>query len=113
MFSFLKVKKQESRGFNYKPRYYDSEKEAFLSKIQNKEKNEVEEIQKNGNKEIHKLRIREELGNAKTNARRNLRGLWQGSNLRLVAIIIALIALAYFILHRFLPVFLSMLFPNG
>lgn len=113
MFSFLKVKKQESRGFKYKPRYFDAEKEVLLSKIQEKEKTVNSEGQSDNQKEMLKMRIRDELSLAKANSRRDMRGLWQGGNLRLIAIIIGLIGISYFILHRFLPVFLSMLFPNG
>ena len=40
MFGFLKVKKHESRGFSYKPRFFDPEKEALRQKISAAEKSE-------------------------------------------------------------------------
>jgi hypothetical protein len=113
MFSFLKIKKQESRGFNYKPQYYDAEKENLLSRIREKQKEEETASNNDTNGEMIKMRIRDEFQIAKISARRNQIGLWQGSNLRLIAIMIALLCISYFILNRFLPVFLSMLFPNG
>jgi hypothetical protein len=107
MFSFLKVKKQESRGFGYKPRYFDSEKESFVrkSKVENKELD-----RDSTNKEFVKHKIKEDLRHAKDSYRREHRGLWQGSNWRLLGIIIFLLFLSYFILNKFLPLLLGIIF---
>jgi hypothetical protein len=112
MFGFLKIKKHESKGFKYKPRFYDAEKEALNAKA--KAINSSEEISETDTeKEFVKIRIKEELQHAKTTARRDMRGLWKGGNLRLISIIIILVLISYFILHRFLPAFIQYLFPEG
>jgi hypothetical protein len=109
MFGFLKVNRQESRGFNYKPRYYDAEKESLKSKIRESKKRDGQDIP-DENKEIVKMRVREEIRLARSHNRRDIRGLWQGGNMRMVLVLIALIGLFYFLLNKFLPIFMQMLF---
>lgn len=113
MFSFLKTKRHESRGFNYKPRFYDSEKELMRAKVKEAQLKEEGKSMATEEKELLKYRIREELRHAKSTARRDMRGLWQGGSFRLIIILVALIAFAYYVLNRFLPVFLQMFFPEG
>ena len=56
MFGFLKIKKHESKGFKYKPRFYDAEKEALKAKA--KAINSSEEISETDTeKEFVKIRI--------------------------------------------------------
>jgi len=110
MFGFLKVKKHESRGFNYKPRYFDAEKEALKQKINAAERAEGKSL--NEDTEAVKLRIRDSMRHAKTINRRDLRGLWQGGNLRIIAILIALILFFYIAMTKFLPMILQMFFPE-
>jgi hypothetical protein len=120
MFGFLKVKKHESRGFNYKPRYYDAEKEALASKIKALEKKEeaaeketdVKQELVQLEKETIKTRLKEELRHAKDTSRRDMRGLWKGGNMRIFAILVGLLVFSYIVLQRFLPMFLKMLFPE-
>jgi len=120
MFGFLKVKKHESRGFGYKPRYYNAEKDALASKIKTLEKKEnvVEEQTTVADdivrleKETIKTRLKDQLRHARTTARRDLRGLWKGGNVRILAIIGALLVFSYFVLQRFLPTLLKILFPE-
>lgn len=111
MFGFLKVKKHEARGFNYKPRYFDAEKEALRQKINASEKNSSssEEID---DASVVKSRIRDGLRHAKNVSRRDLKGLWRGGNVRIIAILIALIIFFYIAMYRFLPVIIQMFFPE-
>jgi hypothetical protein len=107
MFSFLKVKKHESKGFSYKPRYFDLDKESFINKSQI----ENSESHKEGaKKEFVKHKIKEDLRHAKDSYRRQHRGLWQGSNWRLLGIIIILIFFSYVVLNKFLPLLLNFIF---
>lgn len=110
MFGFLKVKKHEARGFNYKPRYFDAEKEALRQKINASEKTaSSEEID---DATVVKSRIRDGLRHAKNVSRRDLKGLWRGGNVRIIAILIALIIFFYIAMYRFLPVIIQMFFPE-
>jgi hypothetical protein len=109
MFGFLKVKKNESRGFNYKPRYFDAEKEELKQKINASEKKD-EAV--NEDAEAVKLRIREGIRHAKTVNRRDLKGLWRGGNVRIITILVALILFFYIVMNKFLPVFMKMFFPE-
>jgi len=110
MFGFLKVKKQESRGFNYKPRYFDAEKEALRQKINAAEKAEGKSISEDS--ELVKSRIRDSMRHAKSVNRRDLRGLWRGGNVRIIAILVALILFFYIAMTKFLPVIVQMFFPE-
>ena len=110
MFGFLKVKKHESRGFNYKPRYFDPEKEALRQKINAAEKAEGKSI--NEDSELVKSRIRDSMRHAKSVNRRDLRGLWRGGNVRIIAILVALIFFFYIAMTKFLPVIEQMFFPE-
>ncbi len=110
MFGFLKVKKHESRGFSYKPRYFDPEKEALRQKISAAEKAEGKSL--NEDTESVKSRIRDSMRHAKNVNRRDMRGLWRGGNLRIVAILITLIFFFYIAMTKFLPVIVQMFFPE-
>lgn len=110
MFGFLKVKKHESRGFSYKPRYFDPEKEALRQKISAAEKAEGKSL--NEDTESVKSRIRDSMRHAKNVNRRDMRGLWRGGNVRIVAILIALIFFFYIAMTKFLPVIVQMFFPE-
>ena len=107
MFSFLKIKKHESKGFGYKPRYFDLEKDSFVKK--NQIENSASNIE-GEKKEFVKHKIKEDLRHAKDSYRRQHRGLWQGSNWRLLGIIIFLLFLSYYILNKFLPFLLGIIF---
>ncbi len=113
MFSFLRTKRHESRGFSYKPRFYDADKELMRVKVKEAQLKEEGKTLASEDKELMKIRIREELKHAKTTARRDMRGLWQGGSFRLILILVALIAFAYYILNRFLPVFIQIFFYEG
>ena len=110
MFGFLKVKNHESKGFNYKPRYFDAEKEALRQKINAADKAEDKSL--NEDSEAVKSRIRDSMRHAKNVNRRNLRGLWQGGNIRIIGILVALILFFYIVMYKFLPVIMQMLFPE-
>jgi hypothetical protein len=110
MFGFLKVKKHEARGFNYKPRYFDAEKEALRQKIKSSEMHSQEgDID---DAAVVKSRIRDGLRHAKNVSRRDLKGLWRGGNVRIIAILIALIFFFYIVMNKFLPVIIQMFFPE-
>jgi len=110
MFGFVKFKKPESRGFKYKPRYYDPEKEALQHKIKAKLEEQSMELNSD-NFEREKLKERISLGfKERTDSRRNPRGLWKGSNTRMALIIVALLFFSYWVLHQFSPVFIRFVF---
>lgn len=108
MLKFFKLGGREPRGFGYQPRFYDADKEALENRVR------AAEGRKTGNidREVTKMRIREELRLAREIAKREHRGLWSGGILRLLIILGILTAAAYAALERWLPGLLHFWFPN-
>lgn len=108
MLGFFKMKKHESRGFKYQPRFYNKDKEEIKSRIKAAEARKAN----SQDGEAAKLRIREELRRARSLSRREHRGLWNGSTFRMLIILIVLMIVAYVALNQWLPGLLDFWFPN-
>jgi Flp pilus assembly protein TadB len=108
MLGFFKVKKHENRGFNYQPRFYNKDKEEINTRIKAAEARR--ENAQDG--EAAKLRIRDELRRARTLSRRQHKGLWNGSSVRMLVILIILMGAVYVALNQWLPGLLNFWFPD-
>ena len=97
---FFKIYKPQT--YNYKPRYYDPEKEARKEREKKYGKNENGETVENGKKfstSLHRGSFREELENERGLRGSTYRKHSRQSNTRLIIIIAILGAIAYLILR--------------
>lgn len=85
-------KTQKHRSFNFRPRYYDADKEAFEERIR---RIESELSTENSDIEATKLRIRQKFESRRSNSGS---ASHKASNIRILVILGILGALAYWIL---------------
>jgi len=109
MLGFFKIRKHESRTFNYKPRFYDAEKQELQHRIKAAENLNQHEA---ANRETAKTRIKTELRRARTSSRRGYKGLWKGSTFRMLLILVGLITLLLYALNQWLPSLLKLWYPD-
>lgn len=100
--------KNQKREFGYQPRYYNAEKEERERRIKRAElKAEIDgELTKS--RLSNEFRTMRERGNTQKH-----KNIMHSSTFRLLIIFIALCGLSYFVLHRFLPSFMSYLFDES
>lgn len=103
MMTFFKIKKHEPRKFNYKPRYYNAEKESMQNKLK---------LAEGDRGEAAKARIRESLERSRTVTRRQFKTNWGGGSIKLILIIAVILYVAYMVLHSWLPGLLNIWFPT-
>lgn len=103
MITFFKIKKHEPRKFNYKPRYYNAEKESLRNRVKIAEGDKAEAV---------KERIREGLERSRTVTRRAFRTNWKGGSMKLILFVVGLVYLTYMVLYSWLPGLLNIWFPE-
>jgi hypothetical protein len=102
---FNSTTKFKSREFGYKPRFYDSDKEAFERRVRGK-------ANENATGDLTKMRIRQEFGNYKyVDSKHKSKGLTSSSSFRLLLIIVFLSVGSYFVLDNLLPKLMKNWFP--
>jgi len=101
---FFSTTKFKPREFNYKPRFYDADKEELDRRIKIRGMS-------NNKGDITKSRLRKEFGNLKS-GQATQKSLLGASSFRLVLIIIALSIASYFVLDNWLPKLMNNWFPE-
>lgn len=104
MMNLLNTKHKE-RGFGYKPRYYDPDKEALDLRLKRRR------ISNNDKGEISKARIRQEFRHIKRNPIGS-KSFVKSSSFRLIGIIVILLVFSLVVLDQLLPAFMTYLFPE-
>ena len=105
MFKFFNTTNFKAREFGYKPRFYDPEKEAFESRIKDRESNNLKGEQT-------KSRLHKEFGNLKSGNHTKQNSGLSSSSFRLFLIIIILGISSYFVLDNLLPKLMENWFPE-
>jgi len=98
MFSLLNRRKNiQPRSFNYKPRYYDEEKEAFEARVRSR-------MQKNdGDSEAAKTRISSSFREGRRERSKMYKSAAMRSNIILIAVVFGLCFFVYIFLQNHLP----------
>lgn len=105
MIKLFNTVKREPREFGYKPLFYDADQEELEERIKARENRAVTST------EAMKHRMRREFGRQRRSQVAQQRSYSKRSSLRLLLIIIALSALSYIVLERWLPDLIQAWFP--
>lgn len=106
MLKLFRTSNLKPRQFEYKPRYYDPEKEALERKMK---------ARANDNSaEMTKLRLRREFGSYRAGTTtKHSSSFVSSSSFRLLLIVCFLLIASYFVLESLLPQFLAYLYPEN
>jgi|GEM_PF-463749 len=106
MLKLFRTSNIKPRQFEYKPRYYDADKEALERRIKAKANND--------NGEMVKMRLRREFGSYRAaDSKHTSSNFINSSSFRLLLIVCFLLIASYFVLDNLLPQFLDYLFPEN
>ncbi len=105
MIKLFTTVKREAREFGYKPLIYDAEMEELEKRIRARENRGV------SSEEAMKFRMRQEFARQRRTKTKEQRRSSRRSSIRLLLIIIALSAMSYYVLERWLPTLMEAWFP--
>jgi hypothetical protein len=105
---FFKFQKTEPRRFNYQPRFYDPDTEAWKDsrKVPKSRRDEVAPA------ELSKFRVGQYFSSVRGAERGRKRTHWGKSNVRTTLIMLGLFVAFYFAIQQYMPAIAKFMFPN-